>query len=454
MAFRIAHEGPLSGRFRVPASKPETQRALVMAALADGVSTIHLPLHCAETSTMMRACRAIGAEITQGENEFQVVGRGCEPKNSVSIEGTNTRYVWAGGSALVGRLFTAIGSSVAEPVVVDGNNLLRNRPFEQIFSTLSDRGTNFHFFDAKNSLPCLALSRRLPGGRYRLETSVSSQFATALMVPAPLAAAPTTIEISGTHYSLSYIRQTADMMRRFGIDPLISEDERVMLIPNTGCYRSCVVDIAGDYTSASYLLGAAFVSGGRVTLSNLDPQSLQGERAIVDIIETLGGRVEWQDTTGTVEVDCTNLPAEVDASFDFKDSPNILPTVAAMAATIPGRVRLTGGRLTQYHKSPRIDAMAVELAKAGVSITVLRDAEGAVDGLEIRGTGRHRGGLDLFGYGDHRIVMSLVVFALSCKEPCYFDSIGDAYDSFPEFFKILSLSDRPREDKEPLAHVG
>ena len=155
----------------------------------------------------------------------------------------------------------------------------------------------------------------------------------------------------------------------------------------------------------------------------------------------LGAKAEWSHAGSTLEVDCTDLPDGVDAAFDLRDCPNILPTVAAMAATVRGRVRLTGGRLTQLHKSRRIDAMAAELANAGVGISVLCDAEGAVDGLEIRGNSRHPGGTHFSTYGDHRILMSLALFALACSEYCYFDD-GNTYDSFPNFFGFLGLSNR------------
>ncbi len=118
-------------------------------------------------------------------------------------------------------------------------------------------------------------------------------------------------------------------------------------------------------------------------------------------------------TSNELKIDCTDLPKQVDMAFDLSDSPNIPPTVAAMAATIPGRVRLTGSRLTQFHKSGRIEAMATELAKADIGVSLLHDAEGAVDDL---GAGSRRGGVEFSTYDEHRIFMSLVVFSLSRSE--------------------------------------
>ncbi len=449
MTFKIARRGPLTGRIAAPASKPETQRAIVMAALADGVSTISAPLYCRETQMMMDACEALGAEIVHGENQMQVTGLGGNIATA-RREG-NTRYVWASGSALVGRLFSTIGSAMPERVVVDGNNVLRGRPFGPLYSALKAKGVTFDFFDAEDRLPCAALSRELPGGQYKLATSVSSQFATALLVPAPLATTPTTIELTGDPYSISYIRQTADMMRRFGVDARFSNDERQITVPNDRPYERRDVEITGDYTSASYIFGAALVSRGDLVIANLDPESLQGERAIVDIVETLGGRIEWLDTPNTVRVDCSDLPDEVDVAFDLSDSPNILPTVAAIAATVPGRVVLTGARLTQHHKCKRIDAMATELSKAGVELKVLKDAEGQTDGLEIYGKARHPGGQAFSNHGDHRIFMSMVLFSLSCEEDCTFDASNDTRDSFPDFFEILGLGEGLQKelDDEP-----
>ncbi len=326
---------------------------------------------------------------------------------------SETRYVWAGGSALVGRLLAAISAVIPVEVVVDGNDVLRKRPFEPLLSALKSADAKIRYLDRKNRIPCMSISSELSGGNYRISTSPSSQFATALMIVAPEATGPTTIRLVGNLYSLSYIRQTAAMMRHFGVDVSISPDEREISVSDGQRYRSGRVDITGDYTSASYPMGAAFASRGITTLSNLDRHNLQGERAIVDIIAALDARVEWLPTPNTLRIDCIDLPSRVDVAFDFSDSPNILLTVAAMAATIPGRVRLTGGRLTRFHKSRRIEAMATELAKADIRVSVLRDAEGAVDGLEILGAGSRRGGVDFSTFDDHRIFMSLMLLWLS-----------------------------------------
>lgn len=443
-----AQRDPIGGYFEAPASKPETQRALLMAALAEGTSSIERPLVARETQVMIAACRALGARIAGSNGQVTVEGIGRELR-SPARAGT-TRYIWAAGSALVGRLFATIGSAIHDRVVVDGNCNLRSRPFAPLFTALAGKGVAFEFLDGADRLPCVALSSELPGGHHRLATSVSSQFVTALLVPAPLARAPTTIELTGAHHSLPYIRQTLEMMRRFGVPVLVDEGEGEIAVPGGVSYRARDLAITGDYTSASYLIGAAFVSRGSIRVGNLDPASLQGERAVVDIVAALGARVEWLPERRTLGVDCRGLPSEVDASFDLRDCPNILPTVAALAATIPGRVRLTGAKLTEFHKSPRVSAMASELAKAGVPVRILQAPDGAVDGLEIRGQARLAGGVRFSGHHDHRIFMSLQMVALACERPCTFGDGTDTADSFPGFTS-LGLAG---EEAAPEVEVG
>ena len=124
---------------------------------------------------MMEACREIGAEIIHDGAEIRVVGTGIGERVSPTPTRPNTRYVWADGSALIGRLFATICSLIPERVVIDGNNVLRNRPFAPLFSALRAKGAEFGFFKGVDALPCIALSSQLPGGRYQVESSISSQ---------------------------------------------------------------------------------------------------------------------------------------------------------------------------------------------------------------------------------------------------------------------------------------
>ena len=444
MAFSIALRKPIVDHFEAPASKPESQRALLAASLANGCSTITGFLRSNETKAMVDACRAIGATVTHEGDTVRVHGLGQHDVVAHGISRHSLQdatYVWASGSALVGRVFATIGSALPKPMVVDGNANLRSRPLAPLVSLLEEKGVSFNYLDRPQAWPCVALSSALPGGTYRLKTSTSSQFATALLVAAPLANHETRLELTGENYSLSYILQTVDMMRRFGVPVEIANEARSILVPADSRYQPSDVRLTGDFTSASYLMGAAFVTRGSVTIDNLDPKSLQGERAMVDILESLGVDVTWRDD-GFLHVNCTQLPEKVDVAINLQNCPNILPTVAAMAATIPGRIRITGARLTQFHKSPRIEAMATEIGRAGADVTILRDRDGKIDGLEIKGDRTQPGDVTFADHGDHRIFMALSLFAMACRRPCAFEGSCDTADSFPAFRDLLCLDDR------------
>ena len=447
MAFSIASRAPIVDHFEAPASKPESQRALLAAALADGRSTITGFLRSNETKAMVDACRSIGALIDQDGDTLRVRGIGRPDFVAHGISGyplQDTAYVWASGSALVGRVFATLGSAMRRPVVVDGNANLRSRPLAPLVRLLEEKGARFDYLDRPHSWPAVALSSSLPGGHYRLETSTSSQFATSLLIAAPLAERETRLELTGQNYSLSYILQTVDMMRNFGVPVEIANEARSIVVPEGSRYQPTDVQLTGDFTSASYLMGAAFATRGSVTIGNLDPKSLQGERAMVDILASLGADLTWRDD-GFLYVNCTRVPDRVDVAIELRNCPNILPTVAAVAATVEGRVRITGARLTQFHKSPRIEAMAAELGRAGVDVRLVTDRDGMIDGLEIRGHRTQKGDVTFADYGDHRIFMALSLLAMACRQPCSFEGPCDTTDSFPAFHDLLCLGEQAEE---------
>lgn len=441
--YQVSCRSPIPAHFTAPPSKPETQRALIMGTLAAGISVIRSPLLARETRLMMEACRSLDATVHQADGHIQV--RGIYPDAASSVTSNSElsltpRYIWAGGSALVARVFLTLGSALPQDVIIDGTENLRGRPFQTLIDALRDKGVEFKFFGGHDRLPCAVTSGTFPGGRYRIGTDISSQFATALIVSAPLASGPLSIELCGENHSLSYIRQTIEMSAQFGVTIEVDYESGRILIPGGQRYSAADVEVSGDFTSVSYILGTAFVTRGGITVSGLDPASQQGERMIIPILQELGARITWGPDDGSLSADCSHIPSKVEATFDLRDSPNILPTVAAISATVPGRVRIIGGKVTQNHKSPRIEMVARELSKAGVPVEVIKDDAGWIDGLEIRGAESHEGGTVFSCHQDHRIVMSMMVFSLACRHPCSFAIQPDTEDSFPGFAELMNAN--------------
>jgi 5-enolpyruvylshikimate-3-phosphate synthase len=153
---------------------------------------------------MSDACQALGAVVEVAGATIRVDGVGAGLRDG--RHSGRTTYIWTAGSALVGRIFSVLGAAIPQRAIIDGNSVLRSRPFTPLFALLERHGVRFDHFDQAHCLPCSPLTHELPGGRYSLPTSISSQFATALPATAPLACRPTTLELTGEHYSLPYIR--------------------------------------------------------------------------------------------------------------------------------------------------------------------------------------------------------------------------------------------------------
>ncbi|MEV5959548.1 3-phosphoshikimate 1-carboxyvinyltransferase [Streptomyces sp. NPDC051987] len=431
MLLKVAPIDSFSGTFRIPSSKPETQRAILTATLAEGTSRIFNDLRCEETQTMKNACRALGATITEHDGHLEITGiGGTFPRIG--------RVIQSRGSGLVFRIVTALASVQPSPVVVTGDATLRNRVMEPLLQALRELGADIESIVSENKAPVVNWGRGLKGGTCHLPGDISSQFITAVLFAAPLAEGPVEIEVSGEVYSKSYIRQTLASLTDAGIKVSASEDLRHYQV-EPSAYQAQDITIHEDYTSASYLLAAAALFPGRTVLSNAYGDSMQGEFAIVPILQQLGVSVTFDHDAALMTID--NPPGSLRGHFevDVRDCPNIVPTLAALGAYVQGSLRVTGGRLTRFHKASRIEAMAAELTRAGVDIDVLYD-DGVCDGFEVRGAHTYPGGVTLSSWGDHRIFMSLFLAGLRMQSANRFSGFEDVKLSFPTFLEDFATA--------------
>jgi len=223
------------------------------------------------------------------------------------------------------------------------------------------------------------------------------------------------------------------VLRQAGIRIEASEDCSNIIV-HPAQYQAATHRIGGDFTSASYLIGAAALFPGTTVLENIDRQSLQGERAIIDVLETLGLEVLFDNESRTLTVTNPFEQLRGDVEFDARDFPNIVPTLAAIGAHVNGTFRVVGASITRLHKSSRVKAIVTELAKLGVNIHPLFK-DSVYDGFEIRGHGEvYKGGVTLSSWHDHRIFMSLFIASLRSKQPNLIDGYRDVHCSFPDFF--------------------
>lgn len=411
-------EGPLAAAVRIPGSKSVTNRALLLASIASGVSVITSFLLSDDTRSMIGALGALGFDLDVNEirRTITVRGRGgIIPASSANLDiggaGTAMRF-------LVGLLTLGHGH-----FRIDGNARMRQRPIGPLLDALSQIGIEAR---AENNDRCPPIiinhaSRAPMGGAVAIDASLSSQFASALLMPAPLWAHGLQLIING-EAGQAFVEMTLSLMRRWGVESF-RENSRI-IVPGGQRYNPTQFDVEPDATAASYFAAAAALVGGKVTLDGVTAASVQGDLGFLRILEEMGARVEWKNHS--VDIVGSGRLSGVDATMNMM--PDVVPTLAAIApfACTPTRIRKVG--FIRYHESDRIHALATELARLGASVSVFDD------GLEITPSVLHPAAVDT--YDDHRIAMAFAVAGLKLggvriKNP------GCVAKTYPEFFNDL-----------------
>ena len=407
----------LNATVSVPGSKSYTQRALIIAALAEGQSHLQNPLIAEDTGYVMGALQSLGAEITIDKEDIVVTGVGGHPRNP-----RGEIYLGNNGTAM--RLLTAVVALGEGPFTLTGSPRLLQRPIEPLLDALTSMGANVRTEHENGYLPVVVHAHGLRGGKVTFTDIESSQYISALLISAPYAAHDTVIELRGKIPSLPYVEVTIDVMKQFGVE-VTNQTRRRYRVESGQRYRGCPYCIEGDCSSASYFFLAAALCRGRVRVRHINPRTLQGDIGILPIMERLGCTVtrgkDWVSVKG-------GELASGDYTFDMGSMPDMVPTLAVLAAMRPGRTIITNCAHLRLKESNRLQALTTELNKTGVM------AEETEDGLVIQGDAPR--GAEIETYNDHRIAMSFAVLGLAIPgikiqdETC----VGK---SFPGFWEEL-----------------
>ncbi|MGV8174847.1 MAG: 3-phosphoshikimate 1-carboxyvinyltransferase [Methanothrix sp.] len=401
----------LSGEVYAPPSKSYTHRAILITSLGPG-GIIKRPLISADTRATISASQAFGAEI-EFDKEIRVRGvsdRPETPEDVINVQNSGTTL----------RFCSAV-AALTEGAVLTGDASIRTRPNGPLLSSLSDLGAQA-FSIRNNGKAPLVVRGRMRGGTARLNGGVSSQFLSALLIAAPLLKEDTRIEIEGELKSRPYAEITLDMLADAGIR--IEAGAQEFLVPGGQSFGLNGYTIPGDFSSASYPMAAAAVTGSEVTVKGVLP-SRQGDSAIIDILSRMGAKVSWDREKGDLRVKGGDLQGvEVDASR----TPDLVPTIAVLGSLAQGKTTVFNAEHVRHKETDRLHAMAVELSKMGA------DIKERPDGLEIVGGRLH--GARVHGYHDHRIVMALAVAGMVAGDT-EIDTAESVDVSYPGFFQQM-----------------
>lgn len=401
----------ISGEVYAPPSKSYTHRAILITALGPGGLVLR-PLISADTRATIMASEAFGASVSLSD-EIKIEGVSGRPKTPEDVIN-----VLNSGTTL--RFCSAV-SALTDGAVLTGDASIRTRPNGPLLSALNELGAQAFSIRNNNRAP-LVVRGKMMGGTAHLNGGVSSQFLSALLIAAPLAERDTKIVIEGELKSRPYAEITLDMLSDAGVR--VNARRQEFLIPGNQTYNLQSYTIPGDFSSASYPLAAAAVTGSKVTVRGILP-SRQGDSAIIDILKRMGAEISWNKESGDLNIRGGDLRGlEVDASL----TPDLVPTIAVLGAVAQGRTVIYNAEHVRHKETDRLKAMATELSKMGA------DIKERPDGLEIVGGRLH--GASVNGYHDHRIVMALSVAGMVAGGT-RINSAESVDVSYPGFFQEM-----------------
>jgi 3-phosphoshikimate 1-carboxyvinyltransferase len=410
---------PLVATVSVPGSKSITNRALLLAAMAPGRSVLEHALLSDDTHYMSSALTMLGFTVETDEAEQRIVveGRGgAVPSSGCEL------FVGGAGTAmrfLVGFLTLGRGK-----FRLDGNQRMRQRPIGPLLDAMQQLGASVYSERENRRPPVVVDCSRGPveGGTASVDARESSQFASAMLMPAPLWRNGVRLRVIGDT-ARPFIDMTLRLMMLWGASS--TSQGEVITVPGGQPYRPQRFEIEPDASAASYFAAAAALVGGSVTIEGLKPSSVQGDILFLNVLEKMGARVTWKP--GGVEVTGTGHLAGVDIAMNAM--PDMVATLAAIApfASSPTRIRSVG--FIRHHESDRIRALATELRRLGALATEFED------GLLIEPSELSPAAIET--YDDHRIAMSFAVAGLKLagvqiKNP------GCVAKTFPDFFQRLA----------------
>ncbi|KAJ7705381.1 Shikimate dehydrogenase [Mycena rosella] len=403
-------------KMATPGSKSISNRALVLAALAQGTCRLKNLLHSDDTQVMMAALIELkGASFTWEDGGETLVVQGGGGALSVPTKG---KEIYLGNAGTAARFLTTVCTLVQtsgaadETTIITGNARMKQRPIGPLVDALRANGSKIEFLESTGCLPLSIAPQGLKGATIRLAASVSSQYVSSVLLCAPYAAEPVTLELTGGQViSQPYIEMTIAMMHTFGVDVVRRVDEQtgklldIYDIPKGVYANPAEYSIESDASSATYPLAIAAITGTTCTIQNIGSSSLQGDaRFAKEVLEGMGCTVVQTATETTVTGPPVGQLKAIE-EIDMEVMTDAFLTATVLAAVASGKTRIVGIANQRVKECNRIRAMSDELAKFGVNTNELED------GLEIIGKPVHdlNKGVSVHCYDDHRVAMAFSV---------------------------------------------
>jgi 3-phosphoshikimate 1-carboxyvinyltransferase len=418
----ITSSKPINAVVRVPGSKSLTNRALLLAALADGTTLLKNTLFSDDSIYFAHALQTLGFDIFLKPEDvsMEVSGLGGSiPSKEAAL--------FIGNAGTAARFLTAFLTLGTGSFVVDGDSRMRERPIGDLLDALTQLGADVEAIDTHQPTICPPIkvsASELMGGKTKIAGNISSQFLSALLMIAPYAKKAVEIEITTELNSKPYIDLTLSTMAEFGVEVDRDKYKRFFINPTRYIARSQFI-IESDASSASYFFAAPAICGGSVRVENINRKSKQGDIGFLSIIEKMGCEVKENDNS--IEVIGPKQLFGVD--IDMRDISDTAQTLAAIAPFASSPTHIYGIASARVKETDRISATCTELRRIGVQV------DEHEDGLTIYPAHEFRSAL-IQTYSDHRMAMAFSLIGLRVPG-VYIENPECVSKTFPDFFKQL-----------------
>ena len=402
---------PPSGVLAAPPSKSMAHRAVLCAALADGESRLTGLAHSQDIDATLAAAAALGAQVEAGESWARIAGAAPLQAPAAPVDCCES------GSTL--RFLIPLAALTGRPVAFTGRGRLMQRPQSVYQELFASQGLRF-----EQEGDTLTVAGPLRPGCFSLAGDVSSQFISGLLFALPLLDGDSRLCLKPPVESRSYIEMTRASQSLFGVASAWL-DEYTLAVPGGQAYRPRDMAIEGDWSQVAFP-AALGVLAGDVTVTGLEPGTLQGDAVILDILRRCGGRAEA--VPGGVRFQKSALHG---TKIDLADCPDLGPILMALGLLCEGETVIANAGRLRLKESDRIAAMEQELRKLGGRI----ESDGGT--VTVRRSALHAPAGPLWGHNDHRVVMSLTVLAAAAGLPVQIDGAEAVAKSWPGFFAAV-----------------
>lgn len=400
----------LKGEVSIPSSKSVCHRAVICAGLSEGISNIDNVVFSQDIEATCEAMESLGVNIEKQVSSIKI--KGTEKLTVIN----NHIHCNESGSTL--RFLIPIAATTGKRVTFEGKGKLEERPLEPYYKIFDIQKINYKNIQGK--LP-LTIEGKFKPGEYKINGNISSQFISGLLFALPLLDGDSKIIVTTKLESKPYVDLTIDMLKNFRVH-VDNNDYKEFIIKGNQKYKRADYRVEGDFSQAAFWLTAGLL-GANVLCKGLNMKSLQGDKAILEIIKAMGGEI-------CIEGDKVRaLPSKTKGTIiDASQCPDLVPVLTVLGALSEGTTEIINAERLRIKESDRLSAICLELNKIGADITE------KADGLIIRGREFLKGGT-VHSWNDHRIAMALAVASIKCKEPVIIKNANCVKKSYPEFWK-------------------